>query len=71
MKLFAVPIIASWGAIALATIVATWRDGVPWFFFRHRLGRGAALATGLAYVALIALWVMREHGWFGGPVPIT
>ncbi len=70
MHPLAVPMIACWAAIALATIRATWRDGVPWFFFRERFGRLAVYATSVAYVALIALWALREFGFCGGRVPI-
>jgi Protein of unknown function (DUF2752) len=65
-----VPIIACWGAIALATLVATWRDGAPWHFHRSKLGRFAVVATGVAYVALVGLWFLREEGLFGGRVPV-
>jgi hypothetical protein len=70
MHPLALPIIACWGAIAVATIVSTWRDGVPWVFHRSRLGKLAVVATGVAYVALFALWIARERGFFGGPVPV-
>jgi hypothetical protein len=70
MHPLAVPMIAGWAAIALATIWATWREGVPWFFFRGRFGRVAVYATSAAYVALIALWILREFGFCGGRVPI-
>jgi hypothetical protein len=62
--------ILGWGAIALATIVATWQKGVPWTFHHTRMGRLAVTFTGIAYVALFALWLLREHGMLGGPVPV-
>lgn len=71
MHPLAVPMIACWGAIALATLVSTWKQGSPWQFHRTRLGRVAVLATGIAYVALFGLWLAREHGLFGGPVPVA
>ncbi len=71
MHPLAIPMIACWLAIAIATIASTWRDGVPWKFFEHRFGKFAVTATALAYVALIALWALREAGMFGGRVPIT
>ena len=70
MHALALPMILCWAAIALATIRATWREGAPWNFFRERFGRGAVIATGVAYVALVALWAMREGGFFGGRVPV-
>ena len=70
MHPLALPMILGWGAIALATIRATWRDGVPWFFFREPFGRIAVYATSVAYVALVALWALRELGFCGGRVPI-
>jgi len=70
MHPLAVPIIASWAAIAVATIVATYQTGVPWQFHHRKLGKLAVIATGVTYVALFALWVMRERGFFGGPVPV-
>lgn len=70
MHPLAVPMIACWGAIALATLVATWKEGAPWRFHHTKLGRGAVIATGIAYIALVGLWLAREHGFFGGPVPV-
>ncbi len=70
MHPLAVPIIACWGAIALATIVATLEDGVPWLFHHHKLGKVAVIATGVTYAALFVLWMLRERGFFGGPVPV-
>jgi hypothetical protein len=70
MHPLAVPIIACWAAIAIATITSTLRDGVPWFFHTRRLGKLAVIATGVAYVALVVLWGLRERGFFGGPVPV-
>lgn len=70
MHPLALPMIACWAAIAFATIRVTWIEGVPWHFFRARFGRGAVIATGVAYVALVALWAMREGGFFGGRVPV-
>lgn len=66
----AVPVLASWGAVALATLVTTWQTGAPWSFFRARFGRAAVLAAGAVYVALFVLWALREHGLFGGRVPV-
>lgn len=70
MHALAIPMIACWAAIAAATIHATWVDGAPWQFFRRSFGRGAAIATVVAYVALFALWALREEGFFGGRVPV-
>ena len=70
MHPLALPMILCWCAIAFATVRATWREGVPWRFHRERFGRFAVVVTGVAYVALFALWLMREHGWFGGPVGV-
>jgi hypothetical protein len=70
MHPLAVPIIACWCAIALATLVATWKEGAPWRFHRGKLGKAAVIATGIAYVALFGLWALREQGFFGGPVPV-
>jgi hypothetical protein len=70
MHPLAVPVIASWGAVALATLVATWREGEPWHFYRARFGKIAVIATSVVYVALFVLWALREHGFFGGRVPV-
>lgn len=70
MHPLALPMIACWLAVAVATIRTTWTTGAPWFFFRARFGRAAAVATMVAYVALVALWVMREEGFFGGRVAV-
>lgn len=70
MHPLALPLIACWIWIALLTVRATWRDGVPWHFFRERFGRAAVVATAFAYVALFALWALREEGFFGGRVPV-
>jgi hypothetical protein len=70
MHPLAVPIIACWAAIAIATITSTLHDGVPWFFHKRRFGKLAVIATGVAYVALVVLWGLRERGFFGGPVPV-
>jgi hypothetical protein len=70
MHPIAVPMIICWSLIALLTLRATWRDGVPWYFFREKIGRAAVYATVAAYVALVALWVVREFGYCGGRVPI-
>lgn len=71
MHPLAVPIIVCWGLFAFATLRSTWRQGVPWFFYRERFGRGVAIATSVAYVALIVLWALREYGMFGGRVPVS
>jgi len=70
MHPLAVPLLLAWGAVALATLVATWRQGEPWHFYRARFGKIAAMATAAVYVALIALWAFREFGFFGGRVPV-
>ena len=70
MHPLAVPMILCWGAIALATVVSTWREGVPWQFHRSRLGRAALIATATAYVALVVVWALRERGLLGGPVSV-
>lgn len=70
MHPLAVPMVACWGAVALATLVATWRDGAPWQFHRSKLGKGAIVATLAAYVALVVVWALRERGFLGGPVPV-
>jgi hypothetical protein len=70
MHPLAVPMIACWGFIALLTLRATWREGVPWVFFREKIGRAAVYATAATYVALVALWALREFGYCGGRVPI-
>ena len=70
MHPLALPMIACWALLAVLTIRATWRDGVPWLFFREKAGRAALYATAAAYVALIALWAIREFGYCGGRVPI-
>jgi hypothetical protein len=70
MHPLAVPILLCWGVVAVATLLATWREGVPWLFHRSRVGKLAVVITGVAYVALFALWALRERGLFGGPVPV-
>ena len=71
MHPLALPILACWGLFAFVTIRSTWREGVPWFFYRERFGKAVIVATSVAYVALIVLWALREHGMFGGRVPVT
>jgi len=70
MNALAVPIIVCWGLIALLTLRATWIKGVPWVFFHEKFGRVAVYATAATYVALVALWALREFGYCGGRVPI-
>jgi hypothetical protein len=70
MHPLAVPMLACWGAIALATVLATWREGVPWRFYRSKLGKASVIATGVAYISLFVVWVLREEGLLGGPVPV-
>ena len=70
MHPLAVPMLLCWGAIALATLMATWNTGVPWSFYRSKLGKGAVVATLFTYVALVAVWVLREQGLLGGRVPV-
>ena len=71
MHPLAVPILLCWGLFAFVTIRATWREGVPWFFYRERFGKAVIVATSVAYVALIVLWALREHGMFGGRGPVS
>lgn len=70
MHPLAVPVIACWLLFAFATLRATWREGVPWFFYREKVGKAIVAMTTVAYVALIVLWALREHGMFGGRVPV-
>ena len=71
MHPLAIPVLASWGALALATLVATWREGAPWNFYRARAGKAIVIVTSVVYVALVVLWALREHGFFGGRVPVS
>jgi len=71
MHPLAVPVIACWALFAFATLRSTWRDGVPWTFYKERFGKAVVIATSVAYVALIVLWALREHGMFGGRVPVS
>lgn len=70
MHPLAAPVIACWLLFAFATLRATWREGVPWFFYREKFGKAVVAMTTVAYVALIVLWALREHGMFGGRVPV-
>ena len=71
MHPLALPVLASWAALALATLVATWRSGAPWDFYRARAGRAIVILTSVVYVALVVLWALREYGFFGGRVPVS
>lgn len=66
----AVPTLVSQVALAVASIVATSRFGMPWRLWRARWGRAAVGLVGLVFVADLALWILRALGAFGGPVPV-
>ena len=70
MHPLAIPVLVSWSALAFATLLATWREGVPWSFYRARIGKVVVWATGAVYVGLVVLWALREYGFFGGRVPV-
>ncbi len=65
-----VPILLSNSLVALATIVATWKDGSPFYFYRDRLGRFTLWFVGIVYALAIIVWIARFFGLLGGPVPV-
>jgi hypothetical protein len=65
-----IPMLACLAMLVVLTLRATWRQGVPWVFFHEKIGRVAVYATAATYVALVALWALREFGYCGGRVPI-
>jgi hypothetical protein len=66
MHPLAAPCVASYALFALATAWATWMLGTPIRVLDLRAGRWAAALVAIVQIALIALWVARRFGAFGG-----
>ncbi len=65
----AMPMVAAGGFIALMTVIATYRYGLP-LINRMRLGRLSIAFVVVVYAATLLLWALRWFGLFGGPVPV-
>ena len=70
MHPLAVPTALCQAALALATVVATSRFGVPWALFATGWGRLAIASVAVVLILDVALWLARIAGAFGGPVPV-
>jgi hypothetical protein len=70
MNPFAVPVVATVAALAVATVLATLASGTPVEFYKTRLGRASLAAAAVVYSTAIAFWALRWFGLFGGPVPV-
>ncbi len=70
MHPLAIPLAASFAAIALSTAMTALTRGSAGDFHRPWHGRAALVFFALVYVAAIALWIARFFGAFGGPVPV-
>jgi hypothetical protein len=69
MQPLAMPMVAAGGFIALMTVIATYRYGLP-LINRMRMGRLSIVLIGSVYAATLLLWILRWFGLFGGPVPV-
>ena len=69
MHPLAVPMLLAGATFALSTVWTTYARGAP-LIHESRFGRVAIAALGIAYVAGLALWVLRWAGYFGGPVAV-
>lgn len=70
MHPFLVPLLVAHACVAVATVRATILEGAPWTFYRERVGRASLYFLGGVYVAMIALWILRAMGLFGGSIPL-
>jgi hypothetical protein len=70
MHALAMPALLAAGLVVSASVRSTWASGGPGGMHRTRFGR-LALRFGLAvYGAMVALWIARAFGAFGGPAPV-
>jgi hypothetical protein len=57
-------------ALAISTIVVTLQRGTPFAVLETRHGRASVAAIAIVLVFVVALWIARAYGAFGGPVPV-
>jgi small neutral amino acid transporter SnatA (MarC family) len=69
MHPLAVPMLVAGGAFALSTVWITYARGAP-LVHEDRWGRASLTALAIVYLCVIALWILRWAGYFGGPVPV-
>jgi hypothetical protein len=71
MHPLAAPVVAINALFAIATIWLTLRQGSPLLVWKWRPGRRIILGGAAIYACVVALWVARQAGFFGGPVDVT
>jgi hypothetical protein len=57
--------------LVLVTIGVTFVEGTPFFFWRRRIGKATLGLFALSFFLVLGLWIAREMGMYGGPVPVT
>jgi hypothetical protein len=70
MHPLAAPVLVAGGLLMASTVWATVTVGSPIRLHRSRAGRVALAVAIVVYGAVLALWVLRWLGYFGGPVPV-
>jgi hypothetical protein len=70
MHPLAAPAALAQAAFAAATVLVTLQRGTPFALLTTRYGRTATGALALVFVLVVALWVARTAGAFGGPVAV-
>jgi hypothetical protein len=70
MHPLALPILTATGAVAVASVLATYTRGTPLAVVDSRAGRATLYGFAAVQLASVALWALRLCGLFGGPVPV-
>jgi len=70
MHALALPATLAYAAFALTSVAAAWRVGAPWAVFEDKAGRWALYALMAVMMLVFFLWIARNCGALGGPVPV-
>ncbi len=65
-----IPNVLATAAVVLAVVWATYSMGWPHEVWRRPWGKAVVAGFAMVQIAVLALWVLRFLGWFGGPVPV-
>jgi hypothetical protein len=64
------PTVVATALLAVSTVRLMWMEGSLMRLWRDRSGRASLIAFAVVYAAVVALWLLRFAGLFGGPVPV-
>jgi hypothetical protein len=65
-----VPAVCATGLLAFTTVWLVWREGSLASLWRDRMTRAAITLFAVVYAVIVAFWLLRFAGLFGGPVPV-